>query len=382
MSSIFALETVPGRRSDRALLMCTLLLTGVGLAMLFSVSYSRADILFQNPFHFVKRQSIMLAAGLAGALVLARIDLKIVEKLSPFASMAGILLLLLTLVPFFGETYLGAQRWIVLFGHSFQPSELTKITMTVHLAFLLGRKQSRLDDVKNTILPPLFIAFIVPMIIVLQNDFSTSILVLVIAISIFFLAGVKIRYFISVLIMSIPTIGIVVLSKEHRVNRIISFLAPDLDPQGAGYQVLMSRSALQTGGFWGQGIGMGRYKFGLLPEAHSDFIFAIVGEELGFLGVLLVLILFLYLAYRGYLIARDADDGFVRLCAAGLTISILFQALMNMAVVSGTIPATGITLPFFSSGGTSAMVTLWMCGLLINLSRNMVYERTEGGLRG
>ena len=194
------------------------------------------------------------------------------------------------------------------------------------------------------------------------------------------MAGVKLRYFVSLIIMALPLLTILILSREHRVNRIISFIEPALDPRGSGYQVLMSQSALRTGGVWGQGIGLGRYKFGLLPEAHSDFLFAIVGEELGFIGVLAVLLLFLYLGYRGFLIAVHARYGVVRLAAFGLSGALVYQALLNMAVVSGAVPATGITLPFFSAGGTSAIVSLWICGVLLNLSRYV--NQDAGGERG
>lgn len=369
MSNVFVIETVRSHRMDRALLLMTLLLGGIGLTMLFSVSYSRADALFQNPFYFVQRQGILMLIGVAGALLLSCIDLEFIEKSIPLVVIVNIILLLLTFIPQLGATYLGARRWIVLLGFSFQPSELLKLTLVLYLGFLLGRKQDRFDDPVNTLLPPVMITAVLAAIVYFQNDFSTAVFVLVIASLMFFVAGIKLRYFISLFIMVVPLLTILVLSREHRVNRILTFLEPALDPRGSGYQVMMSQTALRTGGLWGQGIGMGRYKFGLLPEAHSDFLFAIVGEELGYIGVLAVLGMFLYLGYRGFLIATHAKTGFIRLSAFGLSAAIVYQAMLNMAVVSGVVPATGITLPFFSSGGTSAMVTLWMCGILLNLSR-------------
>ncbi|AFG38167.1 putative lipid II flippase FtsW [Spirochaeta africana] len=380
MSNVFVIETAPSRRFDRPLIFVTLLLVGVGLTMLFSVSYSRADALFQNPFYFVQRQALLMLVGIVGALVLSRIDLRIIERVIPYAVVFNMLLLLLTFIPQLGATYLGARRWIVLFGFSFQPSELVKLTLVLYLSCMLGRKQDRFDDPVNTLLPPLMMTGLVAGLVYLQNDFSTTVFIVVIAGLIFYAAGVKLRYFVSLFIMAVPLLTILILSREHRVNRIISFIEPALDPRGSGYQVLMSQTALQTGGLWGRGIGMGRYKFGLLPEAHSDFLFAIVGEELGYLGVLAVLAMFLYLGYRGFLIARSANYGVVRLAAFGLSGVLMYQALLNMAVVAGMLPATGITLPFFSSGGTSAMVSLWICGALLNLSRYT--EHDAGGERG
>ncbi|MFW5801454.1 MAG: putative lipid II flippase FtsW [Spirochaeta sp.] len=374
MSNVFVIETGHMRRFDRSLLLTTVLLAGFGLSMLFSVSYSRADALFQNPFYFVQRQGILIGVGLIGALVLSRIDLRLIERIVPFAVVLNMGLLLLTFVPQFGVAYLGARRWIVFAGFTFQPSELLKLTLVLYLGCLLGRKQDRFDDPVNTLLPPLMMTGLLSGLVYLQNDFSTTVFIVGIAAAIFFVAGVKLRYFVGLFIMAVPLLTLLILSREHRVNRILTFLEPGIDPSGSGYQVLMSQTALQTGGLWGQGIGMGRYKFGLLPEAHSDFLFAIVGEELGFVGVFAVLGLFLYLGYRGFCIAKQAKYGFVRLTAFGLSAAVLYQAMLNMAVVSGVVPATGITLPFFSSGGTSALVTLWMCGLLLNLSRYVDHE--------
>ncbi|THB64056.1 MAG: putative lipid II flippase FtsW [Spirochaetaceae bacterium] len=379
MSSVFSVETVQNKRFDRAMLLAVVLLAGVGLAMLFSVSYSRADTLFRNPFYFVQRQSLLMLVGLIGALILSGVNLKTVERFVPFALAGNIVLLLLTFVPQLGASYLGARRWIVLLGFSFQPSELLKLTMVMYLGFLLGRKQDRFDDAVNTLLPPVLMTFLLVGLVYLQNDFSTAVLLLVIAATMFFVAGVRIRYFVSLVIIGLPLLTLLVLSREHRVNRILSFLEPGIDPRGAGYQVLMSQNALRAGGFWGQGIGMGRYKFGILPEAHSDFLFAIVGEELGFVGIFLVLVLFLYLGYRGFLVARNAETGFVRISAFGLSCALIFQALLNMAVVAGAVPATGVTLPFFSSGGTSAMVSVWICGMLLGLSRHVPRDAAGTG---
>ncbi len=377
MSSVFAIETVQKRPMDRNLLLATVLLVGIGLALLFSVSYSRADTLFDNPFYFVQRQGLLMIVGLVGAIILAGMNIRLIERFIPVVLVINMVLLLLTFVPQFGATYLGARRWIVLFGFSFQPSELLKLTLVLYLGFLLGRKKDQFDDVVNSLLPPLLMTVLLISLVYLQNDLSTAVLLLANAGILFFIAGVRIRYFISLAVMAVPILTLLILSREHRVNRILSFLEPGVDPMGAGYQVLMSKAALQNGGMLGQGIGMGRYKFGMLPEAHSDFLFAIVGEELGFVGVLLVMGLFLYLAYRGYQIAVSADSAFIRFSAFGITCAIVVQALLNMAVVSGAVPATGITLPFFSSGGTSALVTLLMCGMLLNFSR---YSGAAGGI--
>jgi cell division protein FtsW len=211
-----------------------------------------------------------------------------------------------------------------------------------------------------------------------QNDFSTAMFLIFVSGAMFFIAGVKIRYFLSSFVAVIPFILILIVSKEHRVKRLIAFIDPEKDPVGVGYQIIKAKAALISGGFWGNGLGNGVKKFGTLPEAHSDFIFAIVGEETGLIGVFIIIILFTVFAVRGYAVSRErGNDGdyFSAFLGFGITTSIFYQALMNMAVVSGVVPATGIPLPFFSHGGSSMLVTLLMCGMLLNISKNYQSKR-------
>jgi len=190
-----------------------------------------------------------------------------------------------------------------------------------------------------------------------------------VALAMFFIAEIHLVYFFLLSVLVIPLGAILLFSKAHRVERLIAFLNPLADPTGSGFQVIAAKTALIGGGLWGRGLGRGIKKLGGLPEAHSDFIFAVVGEEAGFLGALLVLFLFVLLAWRGYALARKSEDRFVYYLSFGMTTLIVFQAILNIAVVLGLVPATGIPLPFFSHGGSSMLVTLLLCGLLINLSR-------------
>ncbi len=369
----FAIDRVEKNSLDLGLVIALLLLVGVGVSILFSSSFYRAGFLFSDPLYFLRRQLLWVFLGGGAAVLLAHISLSILRRLIPIALLVTAGLMVLTFVPGVGSMFLGARRWIILFGYSFQPSELVKAVTLVYLAYILSRKHEQLDDAVNALLPPVIVVAIFATLIYLQNDFSTAFFLVFVSLAMLFVAGVPLRYFVALGVMTAPLSVILLLTREHRVNRILAFLDPNRDPGGTGYQVLASRTALAQGGLWGAGIGQGVQKFGALPEAHSDFVFAILAEELGFVGVFLVVLLFAFFAYRGFRIAYLTKDRFVSLLAFGITASIMFQALLNMAVVSGLVPATGVPLPFFASGGSSMFVSLAMCGLLVNLSRHLEY---------
>ncbi|MFP4430602.1 MAG: putative lipid II flippase FtsW [Spirochaetaceae bacterium] len=371
--SSFAIERVEKNSLDLGLVIALLLLVGVGVSVLFSSSFYRAGFLFSDPLYFLRRQLLWVFLGGGAAVLLAHVSLSILRRLIPIALLVTAGLMVLTFVPGVGSMFLGARRWIILFGFSFQPSELVKAVTPLYLAYILSRKHEQLDDAVNALLPPVIVVAVFATLIYLQNDFSMAFFLVFVSLAMLFVAGVPLRYFIALGVMTAPLSVILLLTRAHRVNRIVAFLDPNLDPGGTGYQVLASRTALAQGGLWGAGIGQGMQKFGALPEAHSDFVFAILAEELGFVGVFLVVLLFAFFAYRGFRIAYLAKDRFVSLLAFGITASITFQALLNMAVVSGLVPATGVPLPFFASGGSSMFVSLAMCGLLVNLSRRLEY---------
>ena len=371
MSQVFTAERVEKRQSD-FLLICTLmLLLGVGMVMLFSSSYFRANVKYSNPLYFILNQCIYAGVGLVLAFITSRLPLEKIRQLLPWLLMLSLLMMGLTFLPGVGAEYLGGRRWIILFGFSFQPSELVKLSLILYLASVLERKQGKLDVPTEGLLPPFLMVILFAGLIFLQNNLSTAVFILVLALSVFFAAGVKLRWFGLTIILLAPLVGISLFTKEHRIERILTYIKPEEDPTGAGYQILASLSSLRHGGFSGTGMGLGTHKLGVLPEAQSDFIFAVLGEELGFLGVAAVIAMFAVFAWRGYRIARQAPSVFLRLLAFGLTTSVLLQAMVNIAVVSSLVPATGIPLPFFSSGGSSLIVTLLMCGLLINVSRQI-----------
>ncbi|UCG00254.1 MAG: putative lipid II flippase FtsW [Spirochaetaceae bacterium] len=342
---------------------------GIGLSVLFSASTYYGDRLFEDPFYFFKRQLLWVTLGVVAAAIAAHLPLSFLRQATPFLVVAALLLTILTFVPGIGQPIMGARRWLFLFGQSFEPSEVVKFSLVLYLAAIFSKKRDRINDPVNSLLPPLLVVSLFVTLIYLQNDFSTAFFILLIALAMFLIAQVRIIYFILLSLLFVPLGGMLLFTKAHRVRRLMAFLNPLADPSGSGYQVIAAQTAFVSGGFWGRGLGKGVKKLGGLPEAHSDFIYAVVGEEAGFLGAVLVLLLFLLLAWRGYMLALKGKDSFTRYLAFGITSTITLQALLNIAVATGLVPATGIPLPLFSAGGSSMLITLMMGGVLINLSR-------------
>jgi cell division protein FtsW len=363
------LERIGKPRGDALLLLILIAMIGIGLSVLFSASAYYAERLFADPYYFFKRQLLWVILGAVAAVIAAHLPLAVLRQGTPLVVAAALVLTVLTFVPGIGQPIMGARRWLFLFGQSFEPSEVVKFSVVLYLASIFSKKQDRINDPVNSLLPPLLVVSLFVTLIYLQNDFSTAFFILLIALAMFLIAQVRIIYFILLSLLFVPVGGMLLFTKAHRVRRLMAFLNPLADPSGSGYQVIAAQTAFVSGGFWGRGLGRGVKKLGGLPEAHSDFIYAVVGEEAGFLGAVLVLLLFALLAWRGYSLALRGKDSFTRYLAFGITSTITLQALLNIAVAIGLVPATGIPLPLFSSGGSSMLMTLIMGGLLLNLSR-------------
>jgi len=353
-----------------------ILLSGLGFVTLYSASYAFAARFFRHGNYFIIRQLIFGAAGIVLFIIFSRISLKFLRKcILPLFCIAAALCVL-TLVPGIGIERYGASRWIEIGQFSYQPSEMVKFVLPLYLAHLLDKKSDNLDNFYSGILPPVLVTGLFFGLIYIQNNFSTAVFIVFNAMVIFFIAGMRYRYFFAAIAMILPVSALLVFTKEHRVRRLVSFLRPEWDPMGAGYQVQASREAIISSGFWGKGIGEGSRKVASIPEIHSDFIFSAYVEETGFIGILLIFALFTIFAVLGYKAALNSKTVFGRLLAAGLTTMIASQALLNTAVVSGALPATGIPLPFFSAGGSSLITTFICAGLIANIAR------TEGVTRG
>ncbi|MGC9311812.1 MAG: putative lipid II flippase FtsW [Sediminispirochaetaceae bacterium] len=378
MSDMFNIERVHRNGNDMTLLLLLILIVGVGMTTLFSASYYYGGKRFDDPFFFFNRQALFAVVGGVLALIVSRLPMEFIQKRLPLLLTVSFLLMAATFVPGIKQSIMGANRWIIVAGVSFQPSELVKLTLILYLSAILSKKADKLDDVINSILPPLLIVVIFTSLIYLQNDFSTAFFVIMLSLLIFFVAGIRIRYFVFLFAMIVPLAAMLIFTKEHRVRRLIAFIDPNSDPIGTGYQVIAAKDAIAAGSFWGRGFGMGTEKLGGLPEAHSDFIFAVFAEELGFMGVLFIVALFIAFALKGYSLALSyaSRNRFEFLLSFGLTSCLVFQAFINMAVVAGMLPATGLPLPFFSHGGSSMVITMIMAGLLLNLSRGRMEMET------
>jgi cell division protein FtsW len=373
MGMRFTVEKVERNSGDTVLLGLVILLAGLGLSMLFSASYFYSEHIYGDPDRLFMRQLALSVVGAVSMFLMYHLRLDLLRKAALPLAVIAIVFTLLTQVSSLGEKTMGARRWLYLFGFSFQPSELVKLAVVVYFSHILSKREERGEDQNdfyNSILPLLIATVLFAVPVYIQNDFSTSIFIIALCFMYLFLARIRLLYFLAIILVSLPLGAIMLFSEEYRVRRLMAFLDPGSDPAGSAYQVLASQSALARGEFWGAGLGNGVKKLGGLPEAQSDFIFAVVGEEAGFLGVLFVIGLFLAFGLRGFRTAEHAEDRFRFYLAAGCTGAILFQAFTNMAVVCGLMPATGLTLPFFSAGGSSVLIVMTMCGMLLNVSRN------------
>lgn len=356
--------------SDPLLIASILLFLGLGLVSLYSASFSFAERFFQDGLYFIKKQALFGALGLGLFILASRIKLELLRSLIKPLVIGTAILCVLTFVPGIGITRNGAARWIRIGSASYQPSEMVKLVLPLYLAHIFDKKGERLAEASGGILPPTLITLLFFILIYAQNNFSTAVFISINALILFFLAGVKLRYFMAAAVILSPISALLVLTKEHRLRRVISFIRPEWDPLGAGYQVRTSILTIASGAFWGKGLGQGTRKIASVPEIHSDFVFASYAEEGGFISVVLFFILLGFFALRSYRAALGAEDSFRRLLACGLTTVIVTQSLLNTSVVVGALPATGIPLPFFSAGGSALATTLLAAGLIVNVSRN------------
>ena len=354
---------------DHVLLAAVFLLAGLGFVTLYSSSYAFAQRFFGDGLYFISHQMKLGIAAIVLFFLASVIDLETLRKFIKPLVLGCVILCILTFVPGVGVQKNGASRWIGFGSYTFQPSELVKLVLPLYLAHILEKKRDNIDTVLRGLIPPALITGVFFVLIFLQNNISTAIFLAFNALFMFFLAGVKFRYFFSAILMFVPTATLLILKKEHRVRRFLSYIQPEFEPQGAGYQINASILTISSGGFWGKGIGHGTRKISSVPEVHSDFIFSSYAEESGFLGVIIFCFIFMIFAVRGFAVSMKNENPFFRLLGCALVTMIVSQVLLNIAVVSGALPATGVPLPFFSAGGSSLLTTMMMAGLVLNVSR-------------
>ncbi len=356
-------------KSGYLLLIVTFILIGFGLVAIYSTSAIFAEEKFGDSLFFLKRQLLWVSLGLAAMLITWGIKYELIKVVSKPLLFLTIALLVLVLFPQFGREAGGARRWLKIGGFSFQPSELGKIALLIYLSDYLTRKQKSIKGFSKGFLPPLLVLGGMIGLILLQPDLGTGLLLGVASFTLFFIAGVRVAYLMGLSLSSLPALYFLIVGVGYRQRRILAFLDPWKDASGVGYQITQSFMALGSGGMMGRGLVWSRQKLFYLPASYTDFIFSIVGEELGFLGTASIVILFLFFLWAGMRIASRASDLFGYLLGIGITLTITLQAIINMGVVTGSLPTKGIPLPFISFGGSSLVFNLVGVGLLLNISR-------------
>ncbi|MCL6450026.1 MAG: putative lipid II flippase FtsW [Acetobacteraceae bacterium] len=360
------------RPVDGTLVFAVGALLSLGVVMVYSSSAVRALVEYQDSFYFLKRQAIWASLGLVSMMVMSRIDTRRLQVLCRPAFVATLVALVLVLIPGVGQVAHGSRRWLGWGSLSFQPSEAMKLAFVLYLAdFLARRGEEGARRLVRGLVPPLAMLALCFMLILSQPDLGTAVCLAGTAFLMLFGGGASLLHLGLLGLASAPAMAWAVMGETYRRERFLAFLNPWADPQGSGYHIIQALYALGSGGLLGVGLGQSRQKFFYLPEQHTDFIFAIVGEELGFVGAIVVLGLFLVFAWRGYRAAVAPPDRFSSLLAMGITTMISLQALINIAVITSVLPITGIPLPFLSFGGSSLLVTLTGVGMLLSASRGL-----------
>jgi cell division protein FtsW len=355
---------------DKWIFGVTLVLVVIGLLMVFSSSAVMAQERYGSAYNFVSRQAVWALGGLVAMTMLMRIDYRRFNRPQVVFPAIGVTIVLLLAVFAMRNSH-GAHRWIGIGGLSFQPSELAKPTLVLFLAWWLQSRMHAIEDVKGTILPAALPSLLFILLIVKEPDLGTALVCAAVTALMLYLAGMNFKYLGYAALAASPVLYFLLFRVKFRRDRLLAFINPEADPLGKGFHITQSLIAVGTGGLRGLGYMEGRQKLFYLPEPHTDYIFANIAEEVGLIGALIVVALFVVLGYRGIRAAIRSTDPFARLLAFGITTAILIQAFFNISVVLALVPTKGITLPFVSYGGTSLFITLASVGVLLNITREI-----------
>ncbi len=359
---------------DTSMLLLAVVLTCFGVVMVYSSSSIMADKRYADGFFFLKRQGLFALLGFGIMALAMRIDYHCLRRLAVPALLLCVGMLVAVLVPGLGRSAGGAARWIPLGPVAVQPAEVAKLGLVIYMAHSLAKKKEKIKTFKLGFIPYMVVLALLLFLVLLQPDLGSALVLGVVAMAMLLIAGTRLAYLFSIAILSVPFLYLGIMNVEYRRKRIMAFLHPWDDPTNTGFQIIQSWIAFGTGGWFGQGLGEGKQKLFYLPEAHTDFIFAVVGEELGLIGVLVICAMFLVLILRGMRTALLAPDDFGRFLAFGLTLLLGLEAFTNMAVVMGLVPTKGLALPFLSYGGTSLVCSLLAVGILLNISSQIPEE--------
>ncbi|MCP4691065.1 MAG: putative lipid II flippase FtsW [Desulfobacterales bacterium] len=359
---------LPSREYDAVLLLPVIFLVGVGVVMVYSASSALALKAHGSDYYYLKKQAIFACVGIAALVCCRHFPYRLYRSLVYPILFLSIGLLIAVQIPGVGHTAGGATRWLRLGPVSFQPSELAKFAMVLYMAYSMSKKGELLKDFYVGFLPHMLILGIFTALIFPQPDVGSVLIIVAITWMMMFLGGVRFIHLFSPLLILAPVMTYFVIQEPYRWQRIIGFLDPWRRPADIGYQLIHSLMAFGSGGAWGTGLGNSHQKLFYLPEPHTDFIYSVIGEELGLVGVLAVLLLYALILWRGLLIANRASDSFGSFMAAGLTAAIIMQVCINMGVTLGLLPTKGLTLPFLSYGGTSLLINMASVGVIMNIA--------------
>lgn len=357
------------RNDVRLFLYTAIALTIIGLIFIYSSSSIYALEKFGVAHYFVKKQLFFAGLSCVGFFIFALVPLIIWERWASLLFLGSLSLTLLTFIPFFGIKFHGSHRWLSILGFGFQPSELLKLFLFMYIGFFLGRRQSNIRSFLYTYLPLLMILGVVSFILLKQPDFGSAVTIFLTTLTLFFVAECKMLYVAITALCACPLALYLVLTKAYRLKRILIFLNPWADPQGSGFQIIQSLIAIGTGQFWGVGISNSKQKFFYLPMQHTDFIFPIIAEEVGFIGSIILIFLYIIFCFFGLRIALSLQAPFAFFTTLSFVVFITLQSVINLMVTCGLLPTKGLGLPFVSYGGT-ALVCLWcMMGFIVNCVR-------------
>lgn len=367
-------KTIHPFLSEKSILFPVILLSGIGIIMVYSASSSISMEDHSTAFYYMKKQALFFGISLCVMFVTASFPYKLYRSFSYIILFTAIALLVAVLIPALSIKAGGASRWLNLGGLTFQPAEFAKLSLVLFLGYSLSKKQALIKKFSIGFFPHVVVFALFACLIILQPDFGTIVVLGMITWGMMFIAGVKITHLLCPAPLLIPIIYFWIYKVEYRMERILSFLNPWDDPYNTGYQITHSLKAFGSGGIFGKGIGLGMQKMHYLPEPHTDFIFSIIGEELGLIGVLTVLSLYLILLLKGIRIAKTSESLFGTITATGLTLYIGIQVIINTGVALGVLPTKGLTLPFISYGGTSLVINMAAMGILMNIGASKNHE--------
>jgi cell division protein FtsW len=357
-------------RMDIMLFLITITLVGIGALMIYSSSAIFAQKFTQDSYFMFKKQLLWILISSVGMFLAWRIDYRVFQKYKNILIAIGLFLLTLTIIPGIGYEIGGATRWLKVGNMNFQPSEMVKLCLLIWLADYIAKKRAYLKSIRKGFLPSLVLLGIIVVLLLKQPHFGMIVLLFGVSMLILFIGGINWKHIASLLLLALPVLIFLIIKVPYRMRRIAAFLDPWSDPADKGYHIVQSLIALGSGGLLGVGLGESKQKLFYLPESSTDFIFAIIGEEGGFLLAFIVILLFIGFAYCGVKICLSIDDFFGSMFACGITFIIVIQAFFNIGVVIGLLPTTGVSLPFISFGGSSLLFNMISVGILLNIAKN------------